>query len=215
MKSIHKSTVRGKAGRPKSGGAGREYISKLKNYYYRNKRMPSYGELADLMNAKSKFAAQYWVNKWLAEGIVKKDEAGKLLPGKIFNPVKVLGTVQAGFPSPAEEENADTISLDDWLIENRESSFMLKVTGDSMTEVGIMPGDMVIINRGKQPKSGDIVIAEVDGKWTIKFFIRGSGDSKRDGGRVVLKAANKKYPSIIPKEELRVAGVVTCVIRKY
>ena len=209
MKSIRKSAEKGKAGRPKSVGREREYISKLKTYYYRNKRMPSFGELADLMNAKSKFAAQYWVKKWLKEGIIKQDEAGKLLPGKIFYPVKVLGTVQAGFPSPAEEENVDTISLDDWLIENRESSFMLKVTGDSMVEAGIMPGDMVIINRGKQPKSGDIVIAEVDGKWTIKFFIRGTG------GRVVLKAANKKYPPIIPKEELRVAGVVTCVIRKY
>lgn len=203
-------TAGGRKYRARAGNRELEYISKLKAFFSNNKRMPSYGELAGLMQAKSKFAAQYWVTKWLEEGLIKNDDAGKLLPGKIFYPVKVLGTVQAGFPSPAEEENVDTISLDDWLIENRESSFMLKVTGDSMIEAGIMPGDMVIINRGKQPKSGDIVIAEVDGKWTIKFFIRGTG-----GGRVVLKAANKKYPPIVPKEELRVAGVVTCVIRKY
>lgn len=201
-----------------------KYTAKLKDFYYRNRRMPSFGELARLMRAKSKYTAQYWVKKWLKEGIIKQDEAGKLLPGKIFYPVKVLGTVQAGFPSPAEEENVDTISLDDWLIENRESSFILKVTGDSMIDAGILPGDMVLINRGKPPKNGDIVIAEVDGRWTIKFFMRRpaqkpggkKGHASAYGGTtVILEAANKKYPPIIPKEELRVAGVVTSVIRKY
>lgn len=193
------------------------YFSKLKNYYYKNKRMPSYGELTDLIKAHSKNAATYWVDKWVKEGAIKRDSAGKLLPGKAFNPVKLLGTVQAGFPSPAEEENTDTISLDDWLIKNKEASFMLKVTGDSMVDVGIMPGDMVIVERGKQPKSGDIVIAEVDSKWTVKFFHRssGKGAGSGSGGKVVLKAANKRYKDIVPREEMRVAGVVISVIRKY
>jgi repressor LexA len=186
------------------------HLVKLKDFYFKNKRMPSYGELAELMKAKSKFAAQYWVKKWLEEGIVSKDSAGKLLPGKIFYPVKVLGTVQAGFPSPAEEENVDTISLDDWLLENKEASFMLKVTGDSMIDAGIRPGDMVIVHRGKQPKNADIVIAEVDGEWTIKFFTQAGA-----GKPVILKAANRNYKPLLPKEELRVAGVVTSVIRKY
>lgn len=200
---MKKNTTKG----PKTQSA---YISKLKNFYFKNKRMPSYGELTALMKAKSKNAARYWVNKWLADGIIKRDFAGKLLPGKIFYPVKVLGTVQAGFPSPAEEENVDTISLDDWLIDNKEASFMLKVTGDSMIDAGIRPGDMVIVHRGRQPKSGDVVIAEVDGEWTIKIFTQAGA-----GKPVVLKAANKNYKPILPKEELRVAGVVTSVIRKY
>jgi len=198
------------AGGEKQAGKAAGYLARLKSFYRRNKRMPSYGEIAEMLKFKSKFAALYQVNKWIAAGIISRDKAGKLLPGKQFQPLKVLGSIKAGWPSPAEEENADTISLDDWLIPNKEGSFMLKVTGDSMVDAGIMPGDMVIINRGRQARSGDIVVAEVDRAWTVKYFVR-----EGKGGRIVLKAANKKYGTIIPKEELKVAGVVTAVIRKY
>lgn len=185
------------------------YLAQLKSFYRRCRRMPSYGEIATMFKYKSKYAALYQANKWIKAGIISRDKAGKLLPGRQFQPLKVLGSIKAGWPSPAEEENADTISLDDWLIPNKEGSFMLKVTGDSMIDAGIMPGDMVIINRGRQPKNGDIVVAEVDRAWTVKRLF------KQAGGRVVLKAANKNYKTITPKEELKVAGVVTAVIRKY
>lgn len=122
--------------------------------------------------------------------------------------VAMLGTVGAGFPSPAEEELKDNISLDDLLIQNREASFLLKVTGDSMTGAGIMPNDMVIVDRGQTPKSGDIVIAEVDGEWTMKYL-------RKRGELVMLVPANPKYRPIRPKNELRIAGVVTAVVRKY
>ena len=72
----------------------------------------------------------------------------------------------------------------------------------------LQPKTMVILERGKQPKVGDIVVAEVDHEWTLKYY-------EKRGGKVVLKPANKKYPLITPREELKVAGVVTAVIRKY
>ncbi|MBD3327918.1 repressor LexA [Candidatus Peregrinibacteria bacterium] len=183
-------------------------ISQLKDFYFKKRRMPSYAELAALMKFKSKNAAQYLVKKWIEAGVVAKDASGKLLPGKPFFPVKVLGEIKAGWPSPAEEENVDTVSLDDWLIQNKEATFMLKVSGDSMIDAGIHPGDMVIINRGKQPKNGDIVIAEIDSEWTLKYFVK-------SGSQVLLRPANRKYATIKPKQELRIAGVVTSVIRKY
>ena len=170
--------------------------------------MPSYQELADLLEFGSKNAVTYWVRQWLDQGLIKRDRTGRLLPGKAFLPLRILGEVQAGFPSPAEEENVDTISLDDWLIERKEASFMLKVSGDSMIEAGIQPGDFVILERGRTPKNGDIVVAEVDHQWTMKFF-----DKK--GSLVLLRPANRKYHAIRPKEELTIAGVVTAVIRKY
>ncbi len=131
------------------------------------------------------------------------------LPAPAFeNPAQVLGTVEAGFPSPAEEELVDTLSLDEFLIRNREATFLLKVSGDSMTGAGILPGDMVIVDKGRTAKSGDIVIAQVDGEWTMKF-LRKRGDS------VTLVPANPRYQPIRPKNELNVAGVVTAVVRKY
>ena len=80
----------------------------------------------------------------------------------------VLGYVIAGFPTPAEEELRDLLSFDEYLITRPNSSFILKVSGDSMINAGILPGDLVIVEKGRNPKTGDIVIAEVDGKWTMK-----------------------------------------------
>lgn len=170
--------------------------------------MPSYGEMAELLEFKSKNAAVELAERWVRDGIVGRDETGRLKPGRIFMPIKLLGTVQAGVPSPAEQEDLDTLSLDEWLIHNREASFMLTVNGDSMIDAGIQPGDRVILERGKQPKNGDIVVAEVDHDWTLKFY-------EKKGALVVLNPANKKYKPIVPKEELKVAGVVTAVVRKY
>lgn len=185
-----------------------KHLFKVKQFYWENHRMPSHGEMAELLGFKSKSGTQYFVNKWVESGIIRRDATGKLTPGRLFLPIRVLGTVEAGFPSPAEEENIDTISLDEWLIKNKEASFMLKVSGESMIEAGICPGDMVILERGKQPKNGDVVVAEVDHDWTIKHY-------QKKGNNVVLMPANKKFKPIVPKEELKVAGVVTAVIRKY
>ncbi len=101
-------------------------------------------------------------------------------------PCRILGLVEAGWPSPAEEELRDTLSLDEFLVQNPDASFLLKVSGDSMTGAGILPGDMVIVNRGQTAKSGDIVIAEVDGEWTMKFL-------KKGGDTVYLVPANPRY----------------------
>ena len=170
--------------------------------------MPSFSEIGKIFRLSSKSSVYKVVGKLVAVGVVSKDRKGRLLPGSIKEPVRMLGTVEAGFPSPAEEELADTISLDDLLIKNREATFLLKVSGDSMSGAGILPGDMVIVDRGQTPKSGDIVIAEVDGAWTMKYL-------RKRGESVTLLPANPKYQPIRPKNELKIAGVVTAVVRKY
>jgi SOS-response transcriptional repressor LexA len=77
-----------------------------------------------------------------------------------------------------------------------------------MSGAGILPDDMVIVDKGRTPKSGDIVIAQVDGEWTMKY-LRKRGDS------LTLVAANPNYQPIKPKRELKISGVVTAVVRKY
>jgi Peptidase S24-like len=76
---------------------------------------------------------------------VEKDEAGKIVPGRLFHAVPVLGTVTAGFPSPADEELGDTMSLDEFLITNKEATYILKVNGESMIEAGILSGDLLLV----------------------------------------------------------------------
>jgi len=183
-------------------------IREISSFYHYNDRMPSFSEIGRIFKLSSKSSVHKAVGKLESIGVVRRDGKGKLIPGSIKSPVKVLGIVEAGFPSPAEEELADTISLDTLLIKSREATFLLKVSGDSMSGAGILPGDMVIIDKRETPKSGDIVIAEVDGAWTMKYL-------RKRGESVTLLAANPDYKPIKPKNELKIAGVVTAVVRKY
>lgn len=181
---------------------------KIADFSLRYHRMPTYEEMLALLAVRSKSVVNFWVNKLLEEGILEKDQKGHLT---FINPligVPLAGDVSAGFPSPAEEELRDVISFDEYLITNQSKSFLLKVDGDSMTGAGIMPGDLVLVERGREPKTGDIVIAEVDGSWTMKYF-------HKRGKEIYLEAANPKYTRIKPLAEMRLGGVVTAVVRKY
>ena len=177
-------------------------------FYKQQGRMPSFSEIGEMLGMRSKNAVFKFVNRLEDIGVVESDHTGRLIPRSLVSGARVLGTVEAGFPSAAEEELADTLSFDDLLVGNREATFLLKVSGDSMTEAGILPGDMVIVDRSQTPKSGDIVIAEVDGEWTMKYL-------RKRGDMVTLIPANPKYKPIRPKNELKIAGVVTAVVRKY
>jgi repressor LexA len=186
----------------------RSRVRDISLFFRQKGRMPSFSEIGEMVGIRSKNAVFKLVNKLEHLRFIGRDEKGRLIPGSIASPVKVLGTVEAGFPSPAEEELADTLSLDDLLIQNPEATFLLKVSGDSMSEAGILPGDMVLVDKGQAPKSGDIVIAEIDGEWTMKYL-------KKRGESVTLIPANPRYKPIRPQKELRIAGVVTAVVRKY
>jgi repressor LexA len=185
-----------------SGNTLRSRIRDIAQFYKKNARMPSFSEIGAMTGLKSKNAVFKLVGRLEKLKVLGRDKKGRLIPGSIASPVRVLGTVEAGFPSPAEEELIDTLSLDDLLIQNRDATFLLKVSGDSMSGAGILPNDMVIVDKGQPPKSGDIVIAEVDGQWTMKY-LRKRGDS------VTLLPANPKYKPVKPKSELKIAGVVT------
>jgi SOS regulatory protein LexA len=182
--------------------------STIATFFREHSRMPTYSEMTDLLNVRSKSVVHFWMKKLLSEGLLAEDKKGFLKLTRPPSSLPLVGEVAAGFPSPAEEELRDVVSLDEYLIATPENSFLLTVSGDSMIEEGIMPKDLVIVEKGREPKNGDIVIAEVDGEWTLKYF-------KREGNTVILEAANPKYPVIKAKSELRVGGVVTAVIRKY
>jgi len=170
--------------------------------------MPSYSELVAITGFRSTHAVCTLVERFVDHVLRAQEATSRLLPGSLLAGLPVLGTVAAGFPSPADEELTDTMSLDEYLITNKEATYLLKVTGDSMIEAGILPGDLLLVERGANPRDGDIVIAQVDRDWTMKYF-------RRRGTTVFLEAANKAYHPIHAKEELQIAAVVRAVIRKY
>lgn len=183
-------------------------IRGISDFHKERGRMPSFSEVGQLTGLRSKGAVSKFIAKLIRKNVLGKDDRGRLIPGSLSHTARVLGTVEAGFPSPAEEELADTISLDDLLIKNPKATFLLKVSGDSMSGAGILPGDMVIVDRGRTSRNGDIVIAEVDGEWTMKYL-------RKRGSDLTLLPANPAYKPIRPKKELKIAGVVTAVVRKY
>lgn len=181
----------------------------LTSFYERYKRMPSYAELAKLFGFKSKNAAYKLVGKLIDEGIIEKDRNGKLLPGTLFDSIPFMGLVKAGPPSEAFALS-DTLNLESYLLPKKSSSYLFEVEGDSMIEAHIAEGDMVIAERTTQAKEGAIVIARVDGEYTMKYLRK-----EEKGNRMYLEPANKKYTPIYPKEELVIVAVVRSVVRKY
>ena len=118
--------------------------------------------------------------------------------------------ISAGFPSPATDYVEEGLDLNDYLVRNKPATFMFTVKGDSMTGASIEEGDKVVVDRAQHPKHGDIVVAVVDGEYTIKRLFKHMG-------RVDLRPENSYYPSIVFHDgsELMVWGVVVGVVRRY
>ncbi len=184
-------------------------LAKIQAFYEKRRRMPTVREFATLIRSRSMKQATALIERLVASEMIERDTNGKLLPSRFFTSIRKLGLVEAGFPSPAEEELLDTMTLDEWLIRRREATYMLEIKGESMINAGIRPGDTALVERGREPRHGDIVIAQVDGKWTMKYY---HVESK---GKIALVPANPKFPTIYPTEELRIEAVVTAIIRKY
>lgn len=185
-----------------------EYKNKIIDFYQRHKRMPGYQEIMDMTGFKSKNAVYKLINRLVEADVLEKDAKGRISLVSSFEEVPFLGLVEAGIPSLAEESVLDTIDIESYLMPHKEKTFILEVKGDSMIEEGIKQGDYVIVERREHAREGEIVIAEVDGGWTMKYY-------KIKNGKPYLLPANKNYKAIYPTESLNIAAVVKGVIRKY
>ena len=118
--------------------------------------------------------------------------------------------VSCGFPSPAEQYIESPLDLNDLLVKRPAATFFVRAAGDSMLGAGIRPGDILVVDRSATPLDGSIVIACVDGEFTVKYL-------RRDDAGLRLEPANRKYKAIAFPEgrELRIFGVVTACIHQF
>ena len=118
--------------------------------------------------------------------------------------------VPAGFPSPADDHAEKRLDLNEYLIDKQETTFFVRIKGDSMVDAGILDNDIVIVDRSKQARLGDIVLASIDGEFTVKTL------SKKKEIPVLLPA-NKNYQPLEIKEssQFEVWGVITGSVRKF
>jgi DNA polymerase V len=140
----------------------------------------------------------------LRVSVIEKVRIGK----RVYLPVAICA-VPAGFPSPADDYIEKDIDLNEWLIDNKLATFLVRVDGDSMNDE-IHSGDRLIVDRSIEPKQRDIVVACLDGEMTVKRFIM------RDD-RIFLAAENSHYSEIeiTGESELIIWGVVTHCIHSF
>ncbi len=180
---------------------------------------PSLSDLALAFGVRSKNAIAKVVNVLVRERYLEKDPKGRIkilhreeavaeaaLPIALTLPL--FGPIAAGFAAPVEEQAEEMVTLESYLVNDRSTTFLLRVKGDSMLNAGIHEGDLVIVERSRQPKVGDIVVGVLDSEFTLKRL-------KKDKGKYYLQAENPEYPDLYALEELQVAGVVRGVIRRY
>lgn len=117
--------------------------------------------------------------------------------------------VKAGFPSPADDFIEQYLDLNEFLINCKNSTFFIRVSGSSMINAGIFQDDILIVDRSLKPKKHDVVLAILDNEFTVKRFIK-------QNGQIILKSENPKYRSIYlqPDAKFEIWGVVTRVIHK-
>ena len=118
--------------------------------------------------------------------------------------------VSAGFPSPAEDFAVQRIDLTAILVVHPQATFLLRVSGDSMRDAGVYDGDTLVVDKAIKPRHGHVVVAVVDGEFTVKSL-------HQRAGRTKLQAANPTYPDIIPREgqTIEIWGVVTSSIKQF
>lgn len=119
-------------------------------------------------------------------------------------------TIHAGFPSPAADHTDRALDFNTLLIHRRAATYCLRVTGESMIEAGILPDDILVVDRSLRPVEHDIIVASIHGEFTVKEYLRRLG-------RVVLHPCNPGFNDIIisPDDDLQIFGVVTGVVRQY
>ena len=118
--------------------------------------------------------------------------------------------IPAGFPSPAADYTEAELDFNKLLIKRKASTYCLKVTGESMSGAGIFPNDILVVDRSLRPDRGDIVVAALNGEFTVKRLFQ-------QHGSVILHPENPEFSDIHigPEEDFTIFGVVTSVVRQY
>ena len=184
----------------------KNFFEKIRQIYGKNP-LPSYERIAKKFNFKHKNSVWQYFNKLREAGFIREDNGRFFINPDYLGAVLFSSPVKAGFPSPAEDYVETRVSLDDRFKIDSPSTYLFTVSGDSMVDAGIFEGDMVIIKKCSEAKDGDIVLACVDGEFTLKTF-------RKKRSLTHLEPANKNYPIIKPQNTLTIFGIVTGIVRE-
>ncbi|MBR2069627.1 MAG: repressor LexA [Candidatus Gastranaerophilales bacterium] len=183
-----------------------QFFENLKSIYA-NRALPSYNKIADLLGYKSKNSVKQYIEILKREGLIETIDNFLYIKSEKIGANLVSGYVRAGFAGIMDDKIEKRISLDKLLDINSPSTFVFKVSGDSMTDIGILDGDYVVIKKTSEANIGDIVLAIIDNEFTLKVY-------KKDSKGAYLEPQNPDYPILRPKFSLNIFGVALGITRK-
>lgn len=187
------------------------YLGKLQDYYARERIIPSTTQLSALWNVKARSWTHQIVQRLKEEDFLETGPGNRLRPGPRFFERTVGHMIRAGLPQQASDVQPELLRIDDYLIEKPSRTILFPVKGDSMIDLGILEGDMVIIERSNSALPGQVVLAIVDNEFTLKVLAR-------DKEGYYLEARNERqsrdYPSIRPEQKLEIYGLYVGLFRK-
>ena len=186
-----------------------EYLAKLQDYYADWKSIPSYAALCEVFGIASKSWVKAILDRLEKVGFVERTPDGMWIPTRQFfaRPLSDV-SVPAGMPVMVNDTHTDYFVIDDMLIDAPSKTTLIPVKGDSMLGAGIHDGDVAVIEKRNLANVGDIVVAIVDGEFTLKTL-----DKER--GKFILRPENQAYPVIRPEGTLEIFGVLIGLVRKY
>jgi repressor LexA len=186
-----------------------KHLNALRVYWKEHKAFPSMAKLADVLGLSSSGGVFKVVGRLVDAGFLERVD-GRIAPSRDFFALPLLGKVRAGLPQ-LEDQSAglESLGVEDYLIRHPERTVFCRIRGDSMKDAGMLDGDLVVVERNRPTKSGDIVVALVDNELTVKYLYPLKGSSGW-----VLKPANPDYPDILAQQSLEVLGVVVGLFRR-
>jgi SOS-response transcriptional repressor LexA len=183
-------------------------LSSLQDYYARHGRPSSYAAIGALAGIRAKSWVFTLVGQLKESGFLDVTPENRLKPGPRFFERSLAESVRAGPPEGAPDIPFESISIDRYLIEEPSKTVLVRVKGHSMNDAGILAGDLAVVAWGASARVGEIVVALVDGEFTLKYL-------EHDKQGYSLRAANPEYEPIRPEGELAISGVMTGLVRRF
>jgi repressor LexA len=201
--------------KPELTAKQQQVLAAIEDFQSKNDSSPSVRDLAAKLHIKSPNTIFTHLKALQNKGYLEKGLKGKLKNLKKFAEeaantfqIPLFGEIRAGFQAPADDANRELITIDRYVIRNPHNTFALKVKGNSMENAGIMPGDLILVERRTNARANEIVVAKLPDGFTVKRYMI-------DNGKPYLQAESKGNYHIELVEGTEVWGVVIGVVRKY
>ncbi len=188
--------------------ADSQYLAALRTYYGKHGVLPSYAAIGRLVGLSSKASVAEMVGRLKRARFLDSAPDRRLRPGSRFHERAVTEYVRAGRPSASSDGPIEDLDIDAYLIRDQLNTSLVRVKGESMIDAGVRDGDIVVVERRSNARDGQIVVASIDGEFTLKRLVY-------ERNRPVLRAENRAFATLRPPGELQIFGVVVGLIRSY